>query len=643
MRLLPLGLLVLLLSVSKSVGEEESELSTQNDDIPPMEEGEAEGEVVEIPRPQPDRVNTASGPIAGMEEQSTKGKTFYSFYSIPFAEPPVGDLRFKMPTKVKNWEEVRDCTQKPPVCLQYEFPEGNELFGQEDCLYLNIFTPKPHEENARLPIMVFIHGGAFFTGSSIEYAPHVMMNHEIVFVTIQYRLGLLGFLSTEDKDAPGNYGLRDQAMALSWVQTNAHLFGGDPVGITIFGESAGAASVHFQILSPRTVGLFQKAILMSGSALGPYAIGGAFKEVAQYTAKMFNCSTEDGSNAMIDCLQKVPALDLVPVQRHFNIWFMNPFLLVPRIDGDFLPSEPEILMKNGRHKRINLMSGVTTHEGGAYSIPIFANEDYRSALKLNFAEIGPVALAFSDTEVSPLNQTIRIFDRYLQSTDIDPHRIDNVTQMFSDRYFNIAHDITSKMHSKNVHRWGKKVFTYEFSYRGQRSINDAYGLDLGKNYVSHGDDIAYFFEGGYFEPLEKEDDLKMRDIMTKLWVNFATYGDPTPDDSLGFKWEPVSKENYSHLNLNLSPAMEEDSRTEIREFWESLPLKQNLLLNPENVANYTITPPEERSETGPSEGKAAPPANKEDSDAESKGVQGEESKETTDQSENVMDKRKDEL
>ncbi|XP_068250011.1 venom carboxylesterase-6-like [Palaemon carinicauda] len=647
MKLIRLGLLVLLLAVSTSIGEEDSELPTQDVETPLMEEGEAEGsgEVVEIPRPPPDRIDTASGPIAGMEEQSTKGKTFYSFYSIPFAEPPVGDLRFKMPVKVKNWEEVRDCTQKPPMCLQYDFPMSKELLGQEDCLYLNVFTPKPHEENARLPIMVFIHGGGFFAGSSNEYAPHVMMNHDIVLVTIQYRLGMLGFLSTEDKEAPGNYGLRDQTMALSWVQTNAHLFGGDPVGITLFGESAGAASVHFQILSPRAVGLFQKAILMSGSALAPFARGGAFKEIAEYTAKTFNCSTEDGSGELIACLQKVPASDLVPVQQHFTIWFMNPFLLAPRVDEDFVPAEPEILMKNGRHKRINMMSGVTAHEGGLYSIPLFANEGYRAALMLNFAEIGPIALEFSDADVSPLNQTIKIFDHYLHSANIDVHTIDNVTRMFSDRYFTIPHDITSQMHAKNLQRWQKKVYAYELTYRGQRSFSDiyGYGLEVGKDYVTHADDLCYFFDGGYFEPLEKEDDLKVRDIMTNLWANFATYGDPTPDDSLGFKWEPVSKDSYSHLNINLSPAMEEDSRAEIREFWEALPLMQNLLLHPEKVANLTIVPLEEGSEKEPSEGEEPSSTSQESLDGKSTGGQGEESKETNDQSENVTDKRKDEL
>lgn len=632
LKLLKLGLTVLLLAASMTVGEDEIEVPTE---APTVLEGEV---VEEVERPPPDRIETSSGPIAGMEETSTKGNTFYSFYSIPFAEPPVGDLRFKMPTKVKNWEEVRDCTQKPPMCLQYAFPFTNDLIGQEDCLYLNIFTPKPHEENARLPVMIFIHGGGFFCGSSNEYPPHVMMNHDIVFVTIQYRLGMLGFLSTEDEEAPGNYGLRDQTMALSWVQHNIHLFGGDPVGITLFGESAGAASVHLQILSPRSVGLFQRAILMSGSALSPFATGGAYKDVATYSAKMFNCSTEEGSGEIIACLQKVPALDLVPVQQHFNIWFINPFLFAPRVDGDFLPTEPEILLKNGRHKRLDLMSGITSHEGGLYSIPLYANEAYRAALMLNFAEIGPIALEFSDADVSPLNQTIKIFDKYLKSANIDVHTADNVTEMFSDRYFTVPHDITSQMHAKNVRRWHKKVFSYELTYKGQRSFGDKYKLDIGKDYVSHGDDLAYFFEGGYFQPLDKEEDLKVRDIMTTMWTNFATYGDPTPDDSLGFKWEPLTTENYPHLNINLSPTMEEDSRTEIREFWESLPLMQNLLLHPERVANITIVPVGEEAPPGGDEASK----NEGSQEENPEGVQEEKSEAATHESGDVPNK-KDEL
>ncbi|XP_064089784.1 venom carboxylesterase-6-like [Macrobrachium nipponense] len=630
LKLLKLGLTVLLLAVAMTVGEDE--LEEDPTEAPTVLEGELVGEVVEeVERPPPDRIETTSGPIAGMEETSTKGNTFYSFYSIPFAEPPVGDLRFKMPTQVKDWEEVRDCTQKPPVCLQYEFPMNSDIIGQEDCLYLNIFTPKPHRVNARLPVMVFIHGGGFFCGSSNEYPPNVMMNHEIVFVTIQYRLGMMGFLSTEDEDAPGNYGLRDQTMALSWVQRNIHLFGGNPVGITLFGESAGAASVHLQILSPRSVGLFQRAILMSGSALAPFGTGGAFKDVAHYTAKMFNCSTEAGSGEIIDCLQKVPAEDLLSIQQHFNIWFINPFLFAPRVDGDFLPTEPEILMKNARHKRVDLMSGVTSHEGGLYSIPIYANEGYRAALMLNFEQFAPIALEFSDADVSPLNQTIKIFDKYLKSANIDLHTADNVTEMFSDRYFTIPHDITSQMHAKNVRRWHKKVFAYELTYKGERSLTDMYGLDIGKHYVSHGDDLSYFFDGGYFKPLEKEEDLKVRDIMTTLWTNFATYGDPTPDDSLGFKWEPLAKDSYHHLNINLSPTMEDDSRAEIREFWETLPLMQNLLLHPEKVSNITIVPIDEASKTEDSQ------------EGNPEGVQEEKSEATTNESGEEVTNKKDEL
>ncbi|XP_069948909.1 carboxylic ester hydrolase isoform X3 [Cherax quadricarinatus] len=558
-----------------------------------VEEAEHSVKVADVPV-----VKTINGKVSGVKEQSIGGKTFYSFHSIPYAQPPVGELRFKDPLAVENWDDVRDGSQMPPLCPQYTLDtlmtgRSSVVEGKEDCLFVNIYTPKPYDSLSLLPVMVFIHGGAWMSGGAREYPPHVLMDHDIVLVTIQYRLGVLGFLSTEDDAAPGNLGLKDQTLALTWVQWNVHNFGGDPLKITLFGESAGAGSIHFQILSHKSLGLFQQAILQSGSALCPWSLGGAHAAVAEYTGSLFNCTTDE-THQLISCLQAVDVNDLVPVLFHFTKWHMVPLLLGPRVDGNFIPSEPEQLMKESRHKNVHLISGINQHEGAFITLPMFANEALRSSLKYDFPNKGPLSLEFTEGDIAPLNQTVKIFDHYLGGVHLDIEHADRVTQMYSDRFFSVCHDLTSSLHAKNVAKKEKKTFRYELMHRGQRSAADIFSLDIGHNWVTHMDDLFYLFSGGpLWTPLERKEDLKLRNIITTLWTNFAKTGNPTPDDSLGFRWDPVNESDFRHLSLRPSPTMQDDYRQQTREFWSSLPLKQNLILNPEGVENIVYVPAEE--------------------------------------------------
>ncbi|XP_071518499.1 carboxylic ester hydrolase-like isoform X2 [Panulirus ornatus] len=625
--LLVTAILAMLLTVALAVEEKEEEEA-------PVIVAEEEEDDVEFPV-----VTTSSGQVSGIREKSTKGNVFYSYHSIPYAQPPVGELRFKDPVMVESWEGVKDGSKMPPVCPQYSITaiitgKDDGVEGDEDCLFLNIFTPRIKPKNPLLPVMVFIHGGGYISGSTAEYPPHVLLNEDIILVTIQYRLGVLGFLSTEDKVAPGNLGLKDQTLALTWVQNNIFKFGGDPLQVTLFGESAGASSVHFQILSHRSLGLFSRVILQSGTALCPWSLGAAHAVVADAIGNVFNCSSEGGSEELITCLQAVNAKDLVPVLRHFNVWYQAPTLMGPRLDEDYLFAEPEFLMREARHKMLDLISGITEHEGAFLSAPTYANEALRSALKYNFVQNAPIALEFAAGDVSPLNQSVLIFDHYLKGLNLDAQHADNVTEMFTDRYFRVCHDLTTTLHAKNVKRADKKTYRYELRHRGQHSLTDLFSLDMGKHWVSHADDLFYLFSGGpLWKPLERQEDLELRDVITKLWANFAATGNPTPDDSLGFTWDPVTDNDFRYLALKPSPAMEEDYKNETREFWASLPLKQNLILHPDRVANITFLK-EEELEAESTEAQGKEPAEKQDS----KQTEGKASKKTE-----SGDKKKDEL
>lgn len=184
---------------------------------------------------------------------------YQEFKGIPYAEPPIGKLRFKAPVKHKGWKLIRNAREHGPNC---------EV--SEDCLYLNVYTMSL---KCKRSVMVYIHGGSFNSGSgdSTLFGPSYFMKENVVIVTLNYRLGAFGFLSTGDEVIQGNNGLKDQLMALKWVKQNIEAFGGDVNSITIFGESAGSASVEYLILSPLAKGLFHRAISESGSSLCPWA------------------------------------------------------------------------------------------------------------------------------------------------------------------------------------------------------------------------------------------------------------------------------------------------------------------------------------------------------------------------------------
>ncbi|XP_077282716.1 juvenile hormone esterase-like isoform X3 [Temnothorax americanus] len=199
-------------------------------------------------------VHIHEGRLIGTVEEDGYGCRYFAFRGIPYAKPPIGELRFKDPVPPEPWSGDRDAFKYGNVAVQLDI-FSREIIGDEDCLYLNVYTTdlNPAEKRA---VMVWIHGGGFFTGSgnAIIYGPDYIVQKDVVLVTLNYRLGVLGFLNLDDKVATGNQGLKDVVMALQWIQKNISKFGGNPTNITIFGESAGGAIVHYITLSPLAKG-----------------------------------------------------------------------------------------------------------------------------------------------------------------------------------------------------------------------------------------------------------------------------------------------------------------------------------------------------------------------------------------------------
>lgn len=223
------------------------------------------------------------------------------------------DLRFRAPVAHPGWNGTLNALRHGKSCPSI-WPLGTINFG-EDCLTLNVYTKSL---TGNRPVMVWIFGGGFFSGSGndLVYGPDYLVNEDVIVVTINYRLAALGFLSTNDNNAPGNYGLKDCVLALKWVQKNIAQFGGDPTQVTIFGESAGGAAVHHLILSPAASGLFAKAISQSGSALCPWAFDEEPQTSTYNLAKKLNITYTDNTE-LIEKLRKVKVVDILLATPEF--------------------------------------------------------------------------------------------------------------------------------------------------------------------------------------------------------------------------------------------------------------------------------------------------------------------------------------
>jgi len=307
-------------------------------------------------------VATAGGAVRGKAVAVTD-----EFLGIPYAAPPVGALRWQAPRPSAPWPGVRPAVSYAPHCPQPSSPFG-VASTSEDCLYLNVFTPADHDAR-NLPVMVWVHGGSLRTGESDDYNPAGLVRHGVVVVTINYRLGALGFLAdaalaSRPGGPSGDYGLMDQQAALRWVQRNIRGFGGNPGSVTLFGESAGGLSTLSQLVSPGARGLFQRAIVESGtyqltepSLAAAETAGQAFaakagcaSDTARNTASGTGSGTGSGTAA---CLRRLPVSTILTDQ--------NPVGYTPDLDGAVLTQSIKTALARGQFNRVPVIIG-TNHD-----------------------------------------------------------------------------------------------------------------------------------------------------------------------------------------------------------------------------------------------------------------------------------------
>lgn len=492
-------------------------------------------------------VTIQEGQLIGTFGKNLDGEEFLQFFGIPYGKPPVGELRFKPPQPIDPWPGVKDATQVGNASLSRDVLTGL-ITGSEDCLYLNVYTKKlPNSESKPRPVMVYIHGGGLTVGSSRPglYGPEFLMTKDIVLVTLNYRLGILGFLSFDDPKlgVTGNMGLKDQILALKWVQKNIAHFNGDPNSVTVFGESAGASSIHAHILSPCSKGLFHRAILQSGCALNSWFWGSKnnAREIISQLGKTADCEEE-----ALEILKKLPALEIFEAQE--KLWdppypaFNRHFAAVIETPSKsaVLTQSPVKIMKEGTYNKVPIMMGYTETEGMLIELD-----------RLSAAQTGAPFLEFELENVIPyeLNVTkgshdskkiLNILEK-LYSGKTDNKHYDELT----DGYFLAEIIETLRDLLKTSHH---PIFLYRMSLAGNLNFLKRFLNKLDEPGVSHEDDLGYLFHSD-ITPEIKPGSLEDKSVRTfvELWTNFAEYGNPTPDDKLNVLWKPVKSEEHIKL------------------------------------------------------------------------------------------------
>ncbi|XP_026827449.1 esterase FE4 [Ooceraea biroi] len=547
--------------------------------------------------------NTKWGFIRGKWSWTVRNQTVANFLGIPYALPPVGNLRFKSPQRWNRvWMTDYDATFDREKCVQWDRYKS-EIVGNEDCLYLNIFVPYiPDTSQEKLSVMVMVHGGGYNTGSSDSklLAPDYLLDQKVILVTMNYRLNALGFFSTTNKISPGNYGLKDIQMALKWIQENIHSFKGNPRSVTLMGHSAGAGATHLLALSNKTEGLFHRYILHSGSALGSwtYHPTRTYRQYCLELARRVGClpkidddiimsnettnetSVEnyiaDNDEDMMKCMTRINAREIIRMANSFRIWKDNPMCVFgPTLEDDsedaVVTMPPLQIMKAGLFRDIPAIIQVVQDEGLLKSLVFFTDLNAENDFLKNFEEYLPPLLEYEPTifNMSVLAGSIKDF--YFKG-NIMLNFKSNITDLVSDAV--LIWPIYQALQYQ-LKKGNSSIYLSFFAYEGTFSYTFSSGIPIHYG-ISHGDDLNYLFpilNNKHQDQLlhNTENDIAMINIMTEMWTNFAKEGVPRA-------WQipawPDYRDHHEFMRfgIDISPdiVVQTDFLSNRMEFWEKL-------------------------------------------------------------------------
>ncbi|XP_036185130.1 LOW QUALITY PROTEIN: bile salt-activated lipase-like [Myotis myotis] len=517
-------------------------------------------------------VHTEGGFVEGVNKKlglfGIGGRSVDVFQGIPFAAPPKA---LENPQPHPGWQGTLKAKDFKQQCLQITLTQLN-AWGSEDCLYLNIWVPQGKKEvSQNLPVMIWIFGGAFFfgTGQGFNFFSDYQFDGEeiatrgnVILVTFNHRVGPLGFLSTGDANLPGNYGLWDQHMAIAWVKRNIAAFGGDPDNITIFGESAGGASVSLQVLSPYNKGLIRRAISQSGSAVAFWAIQRDPLRWAKQIAKKVGCPQDDTAR-MAKCLKATDPRVLTRAHKINPLSMASDVLvLIPVIDGDFIPDEPINLFANTAD--IDYIAGTNNMDGHFLVrlfvpavdidlLPITGKDFYKFVSWITIAKGPRGANATFDFYTAPwANDSSQLAKRK------------TVVDFATDYFFLMPSKIDVAQHRANAK--SARTYTYLFSKPSHKLFYPSWvGAD-------HAEDVPYVFGRPFATPLGyRAQDRTVSQAMIAYWTNFARTGDPNQGHmAVPTQWEPYTQENGNYLEINNKmdgQSMKQHLRSSYLQYW----------------------------------------------------------------------------
>lgn len=454
----------------------------------------------------PDVVRTVEGSVRG-----TVAADHRTFQGIPFAAPPVGELRWRSPQPVTPWTGIREATTPGSHCPQTA--GGGTPSVNEDCLYLNVTTPRTP---GRKPVMVWVHGGGNTIGGAADFdATRLAVQGDVIVVTTNYRLGVLSAFAHPDLAGGGSFGLEDQQAALQWVRRNATAFGGDPNRVTLFGESGGAFDVCAQLTSPGSRSLFQRAIIQSGTCASSWPANGIINGQPAATPWLSLAEARSDGTALaskygcadVECLRRVPVADLVPED-----------VVITRLTygTSVLPTRPDKAMARGAFHRVPVIAGHTRDEGrlaAAFAPQPFTEDVYQSLLTEEFGADAP-----------------RVAAEYPSSAYSAP--IVAYGTLLTDHVWACAHVTDNRAMARHT-----KVYGYEFADRTAPTGWFPFPADLPPG-AFHSSELPYLFDLAGFPATLNPEQSGLADQMIAYWTRFATTGNPNGDDLP--RW-PVSR------------------------------------------------------------------------------------------------------
>lgn len=522
------------------------------------------------------KVTTPYGPIVGFEHKSAvSGSKYHVFLGIRYGNPPDHIYRFQKPEAVEKWPHINhDATHFRASCIPSLRSELEEHVNySEDCLFLNIVTP-PDAREKKLPVLVFIHGGGFQFGDSsmigYEKAADNFVSKDIIFVSVQYRLGPLGFFTTGDSEISGNMGLWDQTLALQFLHEVLPDFGGDPDRITLAGHSAGAASVSALLYSPHSDHLFNQAIQLSGSIFSQSNLDRDVVEDSKKLAKAAGCEQED-SKALRDCIEIRTVDELLDAMENIGELLPGPRnkKFHPYFDKDFFPYDIEKMSRKAPKKRT--MQGLVSQESGLsvlYPVKLakllgVPKESWATYSKDNLVDFIRSQVAVEQefgTASARFSSLVEEFYLNGPMSGNSSFYLTAFATLLSDLQYNIPtlHEIELKMQ----HGW--ETYFYVIDYESETTKDPTHPI----RGPFHASELRFLFN---FDGRDKipfnEKDTAFENHFVAAIVNFVNSGNPSTDT---VSWPPVSKsEPFANLHLNDQPTLQPSFRKDAYELWQS--------------------------------------------------------------------------